>query len=59
MSVFTGAVQWKGSLSLLFFGCAAALVYKYETYEEKPYLAVAAGLGAVGAALLVWFGLTG
>ena len=49
----------KGSLSLLFFGCAAALVYKYETYEEKPYLAVAAGLGAVGAALLVWFGLTG
>ena len=39
--------------------CIRDRVYKYETYEEKPYLAVAAGLGAVGAALLVWFGLTG
>ena len=54
MCLVKGNPAWKGSLSLLFFGCAAALVY-----EEKPYLAVAAGLGAVGAALLVWFGLTG
>ena len=59
MCLVKGNPAWKGSLSLLFFGCAAALVYKYEIYEEKPYLAVAAGLGAVGAALLVWFGLTG
>ena len=52
MCLVKGNPAWKGGLSLLFFGCAAALVYKYEPYEEKPYLAVAAGLGAVGAALL-------
>ena len=35
-----GNSAWKGSLSLLFFGVAAALIYKYKMYGEKPYLYV-------------------
>ena len=56
MCLVKGNPAWKGSLSLLFFGCAAALVYKYETYEETPYLAVAAGLGAAGPVADNFFG---
>ena len=35
-----GNSAWKGSLSLLFFGVAAGLIYKYKMYGEKPYLYV-------------------
>lgn len=59
MCLVKGNPAWKGSLSLLFFGCAAGLIYKHEKYGERPYLAVAACLGVAGAALLVWFGFTG
>lgn len=50
---------WKGSLALLFIGGAARLFYKYHQYEEKPYIQVGIVLGLLGAALLVWFGVTG
>ena len=50
---------WKGSLSLLFFGCAAGLIYKYKMYREKPYLGVGLVSLTVGAALLIWFCFTG
>lgn len=50
---------WKGSLSLLFFGAAVQLLYKYDQYGEKPYAWVGTGTGLIGAALLVWFAVTG
>ena len=50
---------WKGSLSLLFFGGAAQLFYKFEKYGESPYIITGAALGLIGLALLVWFGITG
>ena len=59
MCIIKGNPAWKGSLSALFFGGAATLFYKYDQYEEKPYLSVGIGLGLIGAALLVWFGITG
>lgn len=46
---------WKGTLSLLFFGIAAQLYYKYDKYEEKPYVCVACLMGLIGMALLLWF----
>ena len=58
MCIIKGNPAWKGSLSLLFFGCAAGLVYKYDKYGEKVYLYVAAVLGLIGVALLVWFGIS-
>ena len=50
---------WKGSLSLLFFGVAFGLFYKYRQYKDKPYLQVGAASLLIGTALLVWFGVTG
>lgn len=50
---------WKGSLALLFIGAATALIYKYRKYEEKPYLYVGTVLGVIGAALMIWFGISG
>ena len=35
LCIVKGNPAWKGSLSLLFFGGAAALVYKYDEYKEK------------------------
>lgn len=58
MCLFKGNPAWKGSLALLFIGAATALFYKYRKYEEKPYLYVGIGLGMVGAALMIWFGIT-
>ncbi len=54
-----GNPAWKGSLALLFIGGAASLFYKYDKYEEKPYMQVGILLGVIGAALLFWFGITG
>ena len=59
MCIIKGNPAWKGSLSLLFFGCAFGLFYKYSQYEERPYKQVGIALLAVGAALLVWFGISG
>ena len=59
MCLIKGNPAWKGSLALLFIGGAAALFYKYDKYEEKPYLKVGIALGLIGVALLVWFGVTG
>lgn len=58
MCLFKGNPAWKGSLALLFIGAATALFYKYRKYEEKPYLYVGIGLGMIGAALMIWFGIT-
>lgn len=57
--LFKGNPAWKGGLALLFIGAATALLYKYRKYEEKPYLYVGMVLGAIGAVLMVWFGITG
>ncbi len=54
-----GNSAWRGSLSLLFFGIAAALIYKYSMYRERPYLYVGLVSLAVGLALIVWFAVTG
>ncbi len=54
-----GNSAWKGSLSLLFFGLAAGLIYKYSMYREKPYLCVGLVSLLVGTALLIWFAITG
>ena len=54
-----GNSAWKGSLSLLFFGLAAGLIYKYSMYQEKPYLYVGLICLAIGIALLIWFAITG
>ena len=54
-----GNSAWKGSLSLLFFGVAFGLFYKYQQYKERPYLYVGAAFLIVGIALMIWFGITG
>ena len=54
-----GNPAWKGSLALLFLGGAASLFYKFDKYEEKPYLGVGCVLGVIGVALLIWFGGSG
>lgn len=59
MCLVKGNPAWKGSLALLFIGGAASLFYKYDKYEEKPYMQVGVVLGLIGAALLFWFGITG
>ena len=59
MCLVKGNPAWKGSFALLFIGGAASLFYKYDKYEEKPYMQVGIVLGLIGAALLFWFGITG
>ena len=59
MCLIKGNPAWKGSLALLFIGGAARLFYKYDKYEEKPYIQGGIGLGLIGVALFVWFGITG
>lgn len=50
---------WKGSLSLLFFGVAFGLFYKYEQYTEKPYRQIGAIFLMIGISFMIWFGITG
>ena len=59
MCFIKGNPAWKGSLSLLFFGVAFGLFYKYQQYTEKPYLQVGVFFLLIGIALLIWFGFTG
>lgn len=59
MCFMKGNPAWKGSLSLLFFGAAFGLFYKYQQYTEKPYHQVGIFLLLIGIALLIWFGITG
>lgn len=59
MCLIKGNPAWKGSLSTLFLGGAAMLFYKYDKYEEKPYIYAGIVLGLIGAGLLVWFGISG
>ncbi len=59
MCLVKGNPAWKGSLSLLFFGVAFGLFYKYQQYTEKPYRQVGVVFLLIGIALLVWFGITG
>lgn len=59
MCLIKGNPAWKGSLALLFIGGAARLFYKYDKYEEKPYIQVGIVLGLLGVALFIWFGITG
>ena len=53
-----GNSAWKGSLSLLFFGVAAGLIYKYKMYGEKPYLYVGLIFLVIGTAFMAWFAVT-
>lgn len=57
MCLVKGNSAWKGSLALLFFGGAAELFFKYGQSRQKAYLGVGIGLGCIGLALLVWFGV--
>ena len=59
MCLVKGNPAWKGSLSLLFFGAAFALFYKYQQYTEKPYRQVGVVFLLIGIGLLAWFGITG
>ncbi len=59
MCLIKGNPAWKGSLSLLFFGMAFGLFYKYQQYTEKPYRQVGVVFLIIGILLLVWFGITG
>lgn len=54
-----GNPAWKGTLSILFFGIAFTLFYKYKQYQEKPFRLVGAVFLMVGIGLLVWFGMMG
>lgn len=59
MCLIKGKPAWKGSLSLLFFGVAFGLFYKYQQYTEKPYRQVGVVFLLIGIVLLAWFGITG
>lgn len=58
MCLIKGNTAWRGSFALLFFGAAAQLFYKYEQYQEKPYIRIGIVLGLIGVGLFVWFGMT-
>lgn len=59
MCLIKGNPAWKGSLALLFIGGAAQLFYKYDKYNEKPYIQVGIVLGIIGVLLFIWYGITG
>lgn len=59
MCLIKGNSAWKGSLALLFIGGAASLFYKYDKYNEKPYIQIGFVVGLIGIALIVWFGISG
>ena len=55
---FKGNPAWKGILSVLFFGAAFILFYKFKQYKAKPYKYVGAVMFTVGMALFAWFAVT-
>lgn len=59
MCLIKGNSAWKGSLALLFIGAAAKLLYKYKSYNEKPYIYGCIGSCIIGLLLLIWFGISG
>ena len=59
LCLIKGNSAWRGSLSLLFFGIAFMLFYKYQQYTEKPYRQVGMVFLIIGVALLIWFGVAG
>lgn len=59
MCLVKGNPAWKGCLSILFFGIAFALFYKYGEYQENPFRQVGIVFLIAGIVLLVWFGITG
>ena len=59
MCLIKGNPAWRGSLSLLFFGVAFGLFYKYRQYKEKSYFQIGIGFLVSGVVLLVWFGIGG
>lgn len=59
MCLIKGNPAWKGSLSLVFFGGAFELFYKYQQYTEKLYRIVGVLFMLVGIAFLAWFAITG
>lgn len=48
-----GNPLWRGFLSVALTGCAAILIHKYRTYDEKPYLYMGLVLGLAALALLI------
>ncbi|WP_175627868.1 DUF6442 family protein [[Clostridium] innocuum] len=58
MCLIKGNPAWKGSFSLLFFGIAFELLYKYEQYIEKLYRQVGVIFLLIGILLMGWFGIT-
>ena len=52
-------VVWIGCLALLFAGMAANMMYRFDEYEERAYFHGGLILGAIGLALLIWFGVCG
>lgn len=54
-----GNPAWKGTLSLLFFAIALALLFQYREYQEAPFKKVGIFFLLCGVALLLWFGFTG
>ena len=59
MCLIKGNPAWIGSLSLLFFGVAFGLFYKYQQYIEKPYRQVGVIFLMIGIGLLILFGMAG
>ncbi|WP_317314410.1 DUF6442 family protein [Holdemanella biformis] len=59
MCLIKGNPAWKGSFSLLFFGIAFELLYKYEQYTEKLYRQAGVFFFIAGIVFLTWFGITG
>lgn len=58
MCVVKGNPAWRGGLALIFLGMAANMFYRFGQYEAKSFFAGGLLLGAVGTALLIWFGIS-
>ena len=59
LCVVKGNTAWIGCLALLFAGMAANMMYRFDEYEERAYFHGGLILGAIGLALLIWFGVCG
>ena len=59
LCIVKGNPAWKGTLSILFFGIAFTLFYKFGQYQERLFRQAGAVSLVIGIGLLVWFGITG